>query len=399
MVTVGSRATFTLARDARWSDGSPLRAADVADLLLQAAAEGELAGVAGARALADNMVEVELLAPLCPSLMHVATWPLVDVREWPPVRSSSGLTVREESAIEWTLGAGRLRYHRYPDEMALRTAWEQGEINSILGGNSLKFGPLPGPVEATQEPGPLLATLLFRLEDPQLQNHSLREALTLATEREALFAESYGFPPQTLLTALLPQGHWAAPLMALRSDGEQAETLLTRAGWTDRNHDGIRENGAGEPLRLTLTLPLSSDQRWEHLAQSLAAQWATVGVELQPLYLESYSFQEHLHTERWQVALVAYKVAPDPDQRALWSPPAPDDLVGNDLNLTGYQNPAVTELLTQGMQVPGCKPEDRAPFYHEVWKQLLQDRPLWPLFSIPLDEAHRPGVVWPDSGR
>lgn len=391
----GNLATFTLPADAVWSDGSPLRAADVVDLLLQAGEAGDLYGLESARATDARTVEVELASPICPTLTRVATWPMVDVQEWPPARTSSLATVDEAGATEWSIEPSRFRYRRFPDELALREAWETGEVNSIVGASRLTMGPLPGEQQAAEQPGPLLATLLFRMDDPLAGDITVREALTLATNRAALFEAAYGFTPGDLLTALLPPGHWAAPNGSLPGDADEAARLLDSAEWRDRDGDGVRENALGQPLRVTLSLPLSQDVRWERLAVVLAEQWAAVGVALVPTYLEAYPLQERLHDGRWQVALVAYHTAADPDQLAMWSAPAPDDLVGNDLNVTGYRNSSVTALLTEAAEVPGCDPSERAALYEQAWAQLLEDRPLWPLFALPLDEVHRPSVGWP----
>lgn len=392
----GSRATFTLPDDTTWSDGSPLRAADVADILLQASEVGDLTGLAQARAVDAQTLELTLTEPLCPALMRAATWPIVDARdEWPPVRTSSALSVEAVGRTGWAIGPDPFEYHRFPNEVALRAAWENGEINTVVGATRLTDGPLSGAESEMLREGPLLATLLFRLDDPLLQAPALREALTLATDRAALFEDAYG-GEATLLTALLPPDHWAAPQAALPSNPTQAARLLTQAGWQPSG-EGSRTNATGEPLRLTLTLPLSPDTRWEALGHALAAQWAEVGVAVEISYAPLYALQERLHTARWQVALVPYLLTPDPDQRALWS--APTDPMSRDLNVTGYQNPAVAELLAQGAQVSGCALPARARFYREAWALLLAERPLWPLFPLPLDMVHQAGVHWSEQGR
>jgi hypothetical protein len=120
-----------------------------------------------------------------------------------------------------------------------------------------------------------------------------------------------------------------------------------------------------------------------------------VGVDLEPLFAESYSLQERLHNGRWQIALVAYSLSPDPDQRALWT--TPTNLVGDDLNITGYHNDTIASLLTEAASLPGCDLEARADLYHTAWAQLITDRPFWPLFMLPVDIVQRPGTVTLDT--
>jgi hypothetical protein len=394
----GSRATFRLPPDGVWSDGRPLRAGDLVIRLRRAIEGGELVGVREVSVIDEYVFEVRLTAASCRDLMMLGTWPIQDLPEWPPVRTSGQLVVEEISTDAWAVGVQglppRFTYHAFRSEIELRAAWERGDITSILGASRLSMGPLPGAHLPSQQPGPLLATLLFRLDDSILSNRAVREALTLATDRGALFSEAYGFAPSGLPSALLPPGHWAATPGSLPLNPERARELLDQAGWRDRDGDGVRENVEGEQLQLILSLPLSQDHRWERLARALAVQWADIGVELVPLLLEPNSLQERLHTERWQVSLLSYAISADPDQRAFWTRPAEGDLVGEELNITGYQNRDVSRLLEEGAQVAGCRPAERAPFYHEAWGQLLNDRPLWPLFPLPLDEVHRPGVEW-----
>ena len=60
----------------------------------------------------------------------------------------------------------------------------------------------------------------------------------------------------------------------------------------------------------------------------------------------------------------------DPNDDAFWS--SEFDVVGSGFNNTSYQNPKVEELLARGYSVPGCKPEDRAPYYKEI-QQIIHD--------------------------
>ncbi len=388
---VEGRVRFTLPAGAAWSDGRPITAAAVVALLERAAAQGQLPAMVAARAEGMRVLSVELADPLCPALMQVGTWPLAPVPTWPPTRTSGAGVVAAQGTSTWQIGGATdgFTYQLFEDELALRAAWQRGAIGGVVGASKLTMGPLSGSPQPSREPGPLLATLLFRLEDPLLEARPLREALTLATDRGALFEAAYGFQAPALLTALLPPGHWAAPEGPLPFDVELAAARLDQAGWRDRDQDGVRENAAGDALRLLLSLPLSLDHRWEKLAQALVEQWASLGIELTPLYLEAYSLQERLHNPLWQVALVAYSVEAEPDQRALWTAPAADDWVGEDLNVTGYGDPQVAALLEEAATVAGCSLAARGALYHEAWNLIMADPPLLPLFPLPRDEMYQ----------
>ncbi len=384
----GNQATFQLKDGAAWSDGTPIRAADVVDILQQAVENGELIGIRRITSN-DQMVSLTIDGNVCPVVMRAAAFPIVDVREFPPVRTSGAGEIAAPDDAVWEyrslVSDTRYLYRYFEDENDLRSAWAQGELTGVFGASRLTLGPLKGGQRLAPPFSNLMGTLLFRLGDGTLQPIAVREALAVAIDREALYEQAYGTLPPVLPSALLPADHWATPDIELPHNSRLANELLEGAGWADRNNDGIRENEAGEPLTITLMAPLSTDQQWEAVARGMVEQWQAVGVAARVQFVESYPLQERLHDGRWQVALVAYQLDPDPDQRALWTTPAPDDLVGQDLNVTGYNNPRVTALLNQAAQIADCDLTDRATLYGDAWELILQDKPVYPLFPLPLD--------------
>jgi ABC-type transport system substrate-binding protein len=384
----GNQVTFDLNEGVTWSDGVAIRSADIADMLQQAVDSGELVGVQRITS-EEQSISVTINGDLCPVVMRIGAFPIVDVREFPPVRTSGLGTIQSLGTDEWQYESGvsdvRYGYRYFEDENELRDAWAAGEIRGVFGASRLKLGPLDGGQRLSPPLSNTMATLIFRLGDGTIQPIAVREALALATDRSTLYEQAYGTIAPTLPSALLAPDHWASPQLNLPYNVRLANELLEGAGWIDRNNDGIRENEAGDPLAITLMAPLSTDEQWEAVARGLADQWQGIGVNAQIQFVEEYPLQERLHDGRWQVALVAYQLDPDPDQRALWTAPAPDDLVGQDLNVTGYANSQVTTLLNQAMRVQGCDLTERAILYKEAWELILQDKPLYPLFPLPLD--------------
>lgn len=117
------------------------------------------------------------------------------------------------------------------------------------------------------------------LDDPVLADVRVREALSLALDREAIagavlreedLAATQLFPPS--LTA------WHQPDLApLEHDDSAAEDLLTAAGWTTGD-DGVRRKD-GDPLRLTLTT-YPDRPELPALATAIQAELAEVGVDV-----------------------------------------------------------------------------------------------------------------------
>ncbi|MEJ2539041.1 MAG: ABC transporter substrate-binding protein [Gemmatimonadota bacterium] len=121
----------------------------------------------------------------------------------------------------------------------------------------------------------------------ELADPRVRQALTLAIDRSAVvdaLLRGYG----TLARTGIPPYHWAydPEMDGLDYDPARARTLLTEAGWTDRDGDGVRENADGLPLELVLIFNAANQDR-RTIAELMQAQLREVGVELTPEPLEA----------------------------------------------------------------------------------------------------------------
>lgn len=124
-------------------------------------------------------------------------------------------------------------------------------------------------------------SIAFRPDNPLVADLKVRQALTLATNRQeivdTLFSANY-----PLATSLISQ-HAAGYVdnsAKLVFDQEKAKALFAEAGWTP-GADGILEKD-GKKLELTIYVSLPQPQN-EGVLQLVAQQWAQVGVKLNVL--------------------------------------------------------------------------------------------------------------------
>jgi peptide/nickel transport system substrate-binding protein len=121
---------------------------------------------------------------------------------------------------------------------------------------------------------------------PQLSDQRVRQALAMAIDRQGLVEtllrgegvnEEYGRVAETGV----PPYHWAhdANLRGPAYDTVAAREQLARAGWRDRDGDGVRENVQGVPLRLEILVSAGNATR-ETVAGFVEAQLGKVGVEV-----------------------------------------------------------------------------------------------------------------------
>lgn len=406
--------TFSLRSGLTWSDGVPLTAADIADNLLAAREAGRgrtLFHIATAAAPDDRTLEVTLdSAPvLCAAVSEIATWPIVDEvspdAAWPPARTSGEYAVTSMTDGAWRFAprpgsnpALGVWDYRQISDTATMAAWRAGTFDLMVGDGWLHGADAPPGAAESQVvtlQGSDLAVLAFRLEHPLLNDRGLRQALALGTDPGALWTRVYGASAAPRLTALLPPGHWAAPAEAPEPDVAAANDRLAALGWVDRDGDGTRERN-GIALSFAVTLALSRDPRWEALALALREQWAALGVQVTPRYVEPPTLEEWLHKGDWEIALLAYDVPLDPDQGALWA--RPDSPMARDVNVVGFDNADAARLAASAASLPGCDPQQRAPLYHEFWRLVQADAPMVFLFPLPQRLFLGPAVAAPPPG-
>jgi peptide/nickel transport system substrate-binding protein len=133
-------------------------------------------------------------------------------------------------------------------------------------------------IEAAPIPG---VSLMFFLNTtrPPLDDVKVRQALIFATDRQAVVSTIFRDTSPVAYGPLAANtfGYEPAVQDYYAHNPAQAATLLDEAGWKDTDGDGVRDKD-GEPLVLDMTL-----MGWGYMpevGQLLAAQWSTLGIEV-----------------------------------------------------------------------------------------------------------------------
>jgi peptide/nickel transport system substrate-binding protein len=395
--------TFTLRADARWHDGEPVTAADVAFSLGAARdpAIGSLYGpqlqyVAEVTALDDRTVVVDLDEPECPSLAVLGEVPIIPRHALPdsPTAASFGEAPVGSGPfvfVEWAAG-GELRlaanpdywggrpyldawsYRPYEDAAGLRRALEEGEVDAAL----LPPGRLPGGDAAASRfrmyayPAPEFLFVAFNNEHPLLGDRQARLALSMAVDREALLEEALGGAGE-LIAASLPAGHWAADarLEPPPYDPEAARRLLRQAGWSDTDGDGWLDRD-GERLRLPVRTNAGNRLR-EDVASLVAGYYRALGIDARLEIVLWGAVVDDLFTHDFEVIVFGWPIAAEPDQRRWWL--STEDEIGWGYNFVSFADAEVDRLLAEAASVPGCDPDQRAQLYGQIQGWLAEERP------------------------
>lgn len=221
----------------------------------------------------------------------------------------------------------------------------------------------------------------FNLRDPRnsarphpiFGDAGVRRALSMAIDRKKAVANvlgEFGF----VAVGPLPRAHLFGDTTTLPSigyDPEGAKRLLDSLGWRDTNNDGIREKG-GRQLRFSLAAPTSSQTRMQ-FSVLLQAMLRTVGARVELDHMEIRAFQELLARKRWDAAMQAWRTDPTPSSIIqTWGMAAVKDGV----NFGSYENPVFDAYVDSAASSMDAQRANQ--HYHRAYETIIADAPaIW----------------------
>ncbi|HEU0034164.1 MAG TPA: ABC transporter substrate-binding protein [Kofleriaceae bacterium] len=229
-------------------------------------------------------------------------------------------------------------------------------------------------VEVTTGPSVFLTYLLLNNTDPHLRDKRVRQAIALAIDRPAVIEAQLGGNAR-LATGLLPPNHWAyeANVAHWNLDLSRAKRLLDEAGFRDPDGDGPQP-------RFSLTYKTSSDQFRVSIARVLAAQLSRVGIAVEVRSFEFATFFADVKKGSYQLASMQTTDITEPDFyftyfHSSWIPSAKNP---DGYNRWRYVNPEVDRLTAAGRRE--LDHDKRKQLYAEVQRIVADDVPIIPLW-------------------
>jgi len=169
-------------------------------------------------------------------------------------------------------------------------------------------------------------------------------------------------------------------------DLEMADALLTEAGFTDSDGDGIREcNGClygeeGAPMTLDFVTNAGNTEN-EALGVLLQDQWGAIGIDLDFQAIDFGVLVDTLLSQTYDMVMIfwgfGFPSGPTGDIVTTFGPQ--NDVPEGGFNTTSTNIPRLNELTTQGndpAQTNGCDIATRAEIYGEAY-QILRDEVPW----------------------
>ncbi len=413
---------FDLHPEARWHDGRPVTAEDVAftfaaytDSLVNAPARSAVARIAAVTAR-DSLTAVFRFRERYPEMFHDAVFHMLVVPrhlladlprdQWAtaafgrqPVGSGPYRFVSWTAGVALELAADTAHFLGRPHIPRLIWRFQPdfaAAVNQVVSGESdaLELLLTPDNVRRAREtphltlysyPGLQFGYLGFNLRangdtarpHPIFGDRDVRRALAMAVDRERLLQNTLGdlarVPPGPIPT-LWPL--WEPRPRELPYDTAAARRLLAERGWTATGPAATRVK-RGVPLAFRIILPNTSGLRRQY-ARLLQEQFRAVGARVEIDEVEGPVYGQRLAAGRFDAQLGAWGVDPTPSTGVggLWT----RDGFGAG-NQGRYDNPEFDRLVRRASTETGTPDQVRA-----VWRQALElfndDAPAVVLFAV-----------------
>jgi peptide/nickel transport system substrate-binding protein len=213
--------------------------------------------------------------------------------------------------------------------------------------------------------------LIEQESHPILGDVNMRQAIAYSLDYDSIISKVYLGQGYRMAANVLPAIEWAYDdtLEPYPYDPDQAQQLLEEAGWVDGDGDGIREKD-GQTLSLNLVTNAGNTTR-EDLGVLVQDELKAVGFEINFEAIEFGTMLELMDNQTFDMVIIGWTgIGSDPNDDAFWH--TSQDVPGSGFNFVSYQSAQVNDLLQQGVSVPDCDPEKRAPFYKQI-QQIIHD--------------------------
>ncbi len=252
-------------------------------------------------------------------------------------------------------GPSEVQVKIIPSTDALASALIAGDVDATLPQAGLSpteaqrlVADHAGAFAVARAPGSTWVHLDFNLDDPQLSDRRVRQAITAAIDRRGVVTAIAG-DAYDIDESFLPRHHPAfVALPERRRDVASAERLLDEAGLKRPAPGALRQTADGRPWRLQLAAA-SGQRDTERLLALVVDQLREVGVDV-VLDLRPFKvfFGEGARKRALpHLSFYAWTVDVDSTGASLWRadriPSAANNFSG--LNLPGYRDDAVTRTL------------------------------------------------------
>lgn len=420
----GLEIIFSLRRGVKWHDGASFTSRDVLytyrviiDPKTPTAYSEDFKQVKRVEALDDHTVKVTYAAPFAPALASwgtsilpahllegrditksrlarqpVGTGPYL-FREW-----ISGQKIVLEANPEYFEGRpyiNRYIYKIIPDISTMYMEMKAGSID-LMNLTPVQYARQTLSPDFTTRfnkyryPSPSYVYMGYNLRHPLFADKRIRQALSAAINKDELIHGVLFGMGQKAHGPIVP-GRWAynPHVKDIAYDPRHAVELLARAGWREKNSDGILVRN-GKPFSFTILTNQGNQQRLL-TAQIIQQRLRFVGIDVKIRIVEWATFlKEFVDKGNFEVVMLGWSISQDPDMYDVWHS---SKTKPGELNFIGFNNPEVDRLLVEGRSTFDIEKRKRA--YFRIQEILAEEQPYTFLYvpdALPVVSARIRGV-------
>ncbi len=185
----------------------------------------------------------------------------------------------------------------------------------------------------------------WNIRRPLFSDKRVRQAMSHAFPKERIINEVFFGLGQAVMTDVLPENQYCnRELKPYAFDLERAKALLSEAGWTDSDGDGILDkkiDGQSTPFRFTIKYYADSPE-WDNSLLIYKNELRKIGIDLDP---KSFQWKELIRVyedKDFDAVVGGWRMDWDIDYFQLWHSTQADVQGGS--NHCGFKNARVDEL-------------------------------------------------------
>jgi peptide/nickel transport system substrate-binding protein len=230
----------------------------------------------------------------------------------------------------------------------------------------------------------------YNLKDPRFQDKRVRQALSMAIDRQRIVKCVLLGLGEVAHTTYKPDSQWYNPrVKKFPYDPDKARQLLEEAGWSDTDGDGLLDKD-GQQFTFTILTNQGNDLR-KNAAILIQNDLKKIGIGVRIRVVEWAALLKHfIHKRDFDACLLGWRTSIDPNQADLWHSSKTCDSC---VNFISYANPEVDALLEAGASTFDV--QERKQYYDKFQEIIAEDQPctfLWVQHDLPIVNARFRGV-------
>ncbi len=430
--------TFTIRKNVKWSDGTPMTAADVAYTfnLLKKYPALDLPGVwsvLSSVTQSGNQVTMNFKAPAVPDFYYIADQtPIVPQHIWSKV--SNPVTYADSHPVGtgpykvnpctsqnvtytanpnfWQPGEPHIKKVQYPAFTSNNTANDQLANGQAQWGsqyipNIHEFYISKSPDFHYWFPPTVNVSIVPNLTNPLLANVKVRQAMSYAIDRAKVsqIGESGYEPPANQAGIVTPTfSSWLDSSLASKYNYSynpaKAKQILESAGFK-MGSDGIMANSKGQKLSFTI-INIGDYSDWVASVQVVQQNLKAIGIQITPSNLTNTAFTAALYAGKYQLAYYDQQsFGPGPYYELRnWLLSSNSAPIGQTAasNYERYKNPATDNLIHS--YAATTSPAEQHAIVSQLQQVMLTELPIIPVVEAvgwyQYSTEHQTG--WPTPG-